>query len=340
MKTLENVELKNYSAMKIGGIAKFMLEINDKQELVDAWKLGRKKNMPLFPIGEGTNTVFADGEHERIFLTLKTKGIFKTYEGPDFVNIEAEAGENWDELVEWSVENGLSGLEALSGIPGTVGACPIQNIGAYGSEVSKTIISVEIFDADKCKFYEASNDQCGFSYRDSIFKKNLGKFIITKVSFQLSKKTPEIPLYKDVQLYFLAKKQATATAREIRQAILEIRREKLPNPKQIPNCGSFFKNPIVDRQTLERIQIKYPEIPHFVVDSEKSKLYAGWLIEKAGLKGAEISNIKIYEKNSLVVTNPSEKGNFSDLELAVHEIKTKVHEEFGIELEVEPNIVK
>ncbi len=339
MKTLEKIELENFSAMKIGGQAKYLIEIENKNELVDAWKFGRKKNLPLFPIGAGTNTIFSEKEHDSIIISMKNTGVLKTYEGPDFVNIEAGAGENWDDLVKWSIENGLSGLEALSGIPGTVGACPIQNIGAYGSDVSKTITSVEFFDIDKCKFYEASNDQCEFSYRDSVFKKNLGKFIITKVSFQLSKKSPEIPQYKDVQLYFLAKKQSHASAKEIRNAILEIRKEKLPDPSSIPNCGSFFKNPVVDKTALEQILVKYPEMTYFAIDAEHSKLYAGWLIEKVGLKGAQIGNIKIHDKSSLVITNPDGKANFNELELAIHEIKTRVRDEFGVDLEIEPNII-
>lgn len=340
MKTLEKIELRNFSAMKIGGQAKYLIEISDKNDLIEAWKFGRKKNLPLFPIGAGTNTIFSDNGHEKIILSMKNTGVFKTYEGPDFVNIEAGAGENWDDLVKWSIENGLSGLETLSGIPGTVGACPIQNIGAYGSEVAKTIISVEFFDIDKCKFYEASNDQCEFSYRDSVFKKNLGKFIITKVAFQLSKMKPEIPQYKDVQLYFLAKKQSQATAEEIRNAILEIRKEKLPDPSVTPNCGSFFKNPIVDKTTLEQILVKYPEMTYFAMDADHSKLYAGWLIERVGLKGVQIGNVRIHNKSSLVITNPEGKANFSELELAIHEIKTKVHDEFGVDLEVEPNIIQ
>lgn len=336
----EKINLKKYSSMKIGGDVQYFFDIRGEKELEEVNIFAKNKKLPIFPLGGGTNTIFSDGNHEKILTLIKIAGITKLYENENFVNVKVGAGENWDRFVEWSVKNGLSGIEALSGIPGTVGAGPIQNIGAYGQEIAENLIWLEVFDLEDGKFYEMSNKQCEFSYRESIFKKNLGKFIITNVAFQLYKKEPEIPQYKDVQLYFLGKNKDSANVSEIREAILEIRKNKLPDPKKIPNCGSFFKNPLISEDSLNKLLEKFTEIPHFKVKDNLIKIYAGWLIEQAGYKNKEIGLIKIYEKNALVITNPDGKGSFKDLENTFSEIQNKVSVKFGIKLEIEPNIIR
>lgn len=338
MDILENISLKNHSSLKIGGEANFFTHIKEAKDLTVLYKFSKNKNLPIIALGSGTNTIFEDKKIEKVIAKIEIGGITKVYENSEFANVEVGAGENWDNFVAWSVENDLSGIEALSGIPGTVGASPIQNIGAYGQEVSNNIIWLEIFDLQDGQFYEMSREQCEFGYRDSIFKKNLGRFIIVKVAFQLFKKSPEIPQYKDVQFYFLEKKQKTASLAEIRQAILEIRASKLPWPNEIPNCGSFFKNPIVSTEHFDKLMAKYPKMPNFPIDEKSIKIYAGWLIEECGLKGKKIGKIQIYEKNSLVLTNPDGKADFKNLEKAIEEIKESVSEKFEIELEIEPNI--
>lgn len=339
MNIQEKIKLKDYSSMKIGGQVSFFGEIQNKSDLEEISSFAKKQNLTIFPLGSGTNTIFSDKNLSRVLALIKIPGIIKLYENENFVNVLVGAGENWDDFVNWSVKNKLSGIEALSGIPGTVGAGPIQNIGAYGQEIANNLIWLEVFDPSDGKFYEISNEQCEFSYRDSIFKKNLGKFIITQVAFQLYKKEPLVPQYKDVQLYFLEKKKKEANVAEIREAILEIRSRKLPDPQIIPNCGSFFKNPVISQEQLDKLEKKYLEIPHFKVGEDQIKVYAGWLIEQANYKDKEIGPIKVYKNNALVITNPDGKANFPDLELAFSEIQKKIFDKFNIKLEIEPNII-
>ncbi len=339
MKIQENVDLKPHSGLRIGGAARYYAEIHTNADIREAWHEAREKDIPLFPIGDGTNTVFTDSTHNQFFIRVMNDEVFKTYDGPDFTNVTVGAGKNWDAFVAWSVENGLAGIEALSAIPGTVGASPIQNIGAYGSEVSQTITSIETFDATTGEFVTFQNPQCEFSYRDSFFKRNLGKFIILRVSFQLSKKAPSIPQYKDAQMYFMERGQKEATLAEIRNAIIEIRARKLPDVAKVPNCGSFFKNPIIPNTELAKLVTQFPDLPSFKVSDTESKLFAGWLIEKASLKGAMLGAIHIYAKNALVLTNPNSDATFLDLQTAITHIQTSVRNIFNIQLEVEPNII-
>jgi UDP-N-acetylmuramate dehydrogenase len=326
--------------MCIGGEENFVFEVNSQRDIDELIKISKEENLEIFPLGSGSNTIFKDKQYNKIFVLMKNTGILKIYENPEICNIQVQAGEIWDDFVGWSVENGYSGLEALSAIPGTVGAGPIQNIGAYGSDISETIVSVEIFDLESQKIYEVPCSECNFSYRDSIFKQNLGKFIITSVTFSLKKDTGklEIPSYKDVQLYFLDKKKKSASAKEIRNAIVEIRSKKIPWPTDIPNTGSFFKNPVVSTDLAGIIARQNPEMPYFKLE-DGVKLYAGWLIEHSGLKGFSFGKIKINDKNALVLTNPNRDAEYKDLEKAVNQIKAQVFDKFEVELEVEPNII-
>jgi UDP-N-acetylmuramate dehydrogenase len=341
-----SVNLKKYTTMRIGGEAKHFTNLADINDLKDIIGYAKENSLNIFPIGGGSNTIFSDLKKndldKYLFVLVQNKGIQKTYENDDTVNVTASAGEDWDEFVGWCVENDLKGLECLSGIPGTVGAGPIQNIGAYGSEISNTLTSVEVYDIENEKTYNISNADCDFRYRDSIFKQNIGRFIILSVSFSLSKikDTIQIPEYKDVQLYFLDKKKKKATVREIREAILKIRGDKIPWPTDIPNTGSFFKNPIVDQKTAGILARSNPEMPYYVLPDAQIKLYAGWLIENVDLKGCDFGKIKINEKNALILTNPQGRGSFSDLLEAIDMIQERVGKEYGIRLEVEPNIVK
>ena len=340
-KVVRNVNLRDLTTMKIGGIANLLIEIENEEELFQVYDYAKYHNLKLFPLGGGSNTIFSDKNHSLLIIKMKNKGILKTYEGNEMVNIEVQAGEDWDELVDWTVQNDLSGLENLSLIPGTVGASPIQNIGAYGSEIKDTLIKVKILDLKNGKVFEILNQDCDFSYRNSIFKENLGQFIIISVFFNLKKVTKpiKIPEYKDVQLYFLGTKKNTVSLKQIRKAIIEIRESKIPDPEIIPNSGSFFKNPIVTDDLASRIGFKYPEMPYYKLEENKTKLYAGWLIEKAGLKGQKFGNLTINEKNALILTNPEQKSDFLELTDVIEKINLKLKNKFGLELEVEPNLV-
>ncbi len=347
MNIIRDEDLKKYSSISIGGVAKYICEIENEKDIQEFINFSQKEKLPWIILGSGTNTFFNDGLIKKTFGIVKIKGKFKSYEGIDFVNIEIGAGENWDELVEWTVKNNLTGIECLSNIPGTVGASPVQNIGAYGQEVKNVITHVRAYDTEYDEFIEIPNDQCLFDYRNSIFKKNPGRFIISSVSMQLKKVSEKLPIpqYKDLQLYFLERKQKNATLLEIRKAIIKIRREKLPDPIEIPNCGSFFKNPIIPSDFAEKLLQEFPSMPQFKINKNKTdkksdvKIFSGWLIEQAGLKGFEYKKLAIYNKSALVIIN---KGDSKASDLLEFEkiINEKIEQVFGITLEREPNFIK
>jgi UDP-N-acetylmuramate dehydrogenase len=288
-------------------------------------------------------------------------------EDDNSVLMQIDAGLEWDKAVEQTVEMGLSGLEALSWIPGLVGASPVQNIGAYGAEAKDSIHTVHTFDMKEKKYVDFNNKDCEFEYRNSIFKKNPGRYFIYAVTFSLSKIPPSVPQYKDVISYFESKNNKNPTLKEIREAIIEIRKAKLPDPKITPNAGSYFGNPIVSKETASNLLDKFPEIPMFdfepspsVITSplsfprrresmdprirkddkqEYKKLFAGWLIDKAGLKGYEKSNFSIHKNHALVIIGNG-KGTLPELLEFENLIKQKVFEMFGVELEREPVVVK
>jgi UDP-N-acetylmuramate dehydrogenase len=340
MNLTQNVDLRQYSTIKIGGVAKFFTEIETENDIYEIVKLSQKNKIPFLILGEGSNTFFNDGLINRIFGLMKIKGRLKTYENNDFVNLEIGAGENWDKIVEWTIKNNWTGIECLSGIPGTIGASPVQNIGAYGQEIKNVITHVKAYDTQNDQFLEIPNDQCLFGYRDSIFKKNPNRFIISSVSLQLKKvkENLSIPQYKDLQLYFLAKKQKHATLNEIRKAIIKIRSEKLPNTDAFFNCGSFFKNPIISNQVAENLIETFPKMPQFKIDDQRIKIFAGWLIEQAGFKGYEYKNLKIYDKNALIIINNGSSTARDLLELEKI-INQKIEQVFGLKLEREPNFI-
>lgn len=337
MEILENHNLKDFTSIRIGGNAKYFAVIQSEEDLVVLHKFASGKNLPLTVIGRGTNTIFKDGIIDHVIGIMDITGIRKAMEFPDSVQVEAKAGEIWDDLVLWTVTEDLSGIEALSAIPGTVGAAPIQNIGAYGSELSDTFVNVRAYNTKTGEFELLGLTQCEFEYRDSLFKKNPGSLIVTSLTIEVSKKKPEIPKYKDIQLYFLGRKTKPGL-QQIRKAIIETRKEKLPHPNKVPNAGSFFKNPILLNSEVDKLLETYPNMPHFKVDNDYVKIYAGWLIEKAGFKGKVFENVSIYPKNALVLTTNG-SATYKELEKAQNEIIEAVKKKFNIILEREPVLI-
>ncbi len=328
-----NTDLKTFSTLRIGGKAHKVFEIRSDDDILSAHRYALAHNKRLVIIGEGSNSVFSDTENLFVIGSMKSTGIEAAPHG-DTTEVTAAGGESWDALVAWAVERNLSGIEALSWIPGTVGAAPIQNIGAYGSEVADTLLSVRAFDRSTEEFVTLSNKECLFSYRDSIFKRSPERYIITHVTLILSHGPAMIPQYKAVQEYFDG---MNPTLAEIRTAIIEIRNRKLPDYRTLPNCGSFFKNPIVTRDVLESIQETFPDIPFFETDTLMIKLYAGWLIEHVDYALAETDNIKFYDKNKLILTNQG-SASFTELQHVIFAIQKSVRQKFAVTLEVEPNI--
>jgi UDP-N-acetylmuramate dehydrogenase len=347
MQKSENVPIKEYTTMGIGGEVAHLVRIKTKEEIPEAVAFAKEKNMPFVVLGEGSNSVFRDATLNAVVLKIEIPGFEIVKENDDSTEIKIGAGENWDKVVERAVEMDLSGIEAMSAIPGTTGATPFQNVGAYGQEIKNVIEEVEVYDVQNSSFAFLSNEECKFDYRDSIFRSSeKGRYIITSIILKLSKFPPTMPHYPGVRKYFEStspqpspsQEREQPTLREIRQAIIEIRANKLPDPKLIKNNGSFFKNPIVENAVAEKLKEQFPNITIFPAGESMSKIPAGWLIEQAGLKGKDFGEMKVYENNALVLVN---KGNatFQDLENAKDEIIKTVQNKFGVTLEPEPIFV-
>ena len=345
-KLQENVNLADFTTFKIGGVAKFFCEATSVNQLPEIFSWLKANNLPHIILSGGSNTIFDDGTYNGLVLKISIKGIEVIYETDEFSIVKAGSGEVWDGFVKRMVDMNLSGVESLSGIPGNCGAAPVQNIGAYGQEVQETIESVEAYDTKENNIKPIHNAECRFRYRDSIFKSDQkGRYIITAVSFKLSKEPPQVPKYNDVINYFEAHNIIRPTLVQIRRAILEIRKNKFVDPSVTPNSGSFFKNPLVNSVVAGKIRELYPDIKLFPEDTKifplgnnKYKIAAGWLIDELGLKGIELERVKVDPSHALVLEN---KGGASqkDLMVLIKDIQTKVKNKFGIELEPEPVII-
>lgn len=333
MQLVENYPLDTHSAMRTGGVARYAAHITTPEDVATLVAFAQTNHLPLRIIGEGTNTLFASGTLNLVIGIMHVKGITSRNETDDAVTITAAAGEQWDDLVAWTTARNLSGIEALSSIPGTVGAAPIQNIGAYGTEFKDVCTSVTVYDIASRTIRELPREACNFTYRDSIFKQHPDSYIVLGVTIALSKKPPTLPVYKDVREYFGDK--TIVSVHEIRQAIITIRNRKLPDYKTIPNLGSFFKNPIIDVETFSSIAAQHTELPHAVLSDGSVKLFAGWLLEYCGYKGATVEGIIVYEKNALVLTNPNHLP-YESVHAAEEAIRATVRERFGVTLEREP----
>ena len=367
-------DLKNHSTLKIGPVNAEVVYIDKKEDILEAVKKAEENNLISYPLGGGSNTIFSDEvSNGYLFLIprmseIKLSGENLIDKEREDVYVAIDAGLPWDEAVKQTVEMDLSGLEALSYIPGLTGASPVQNIGAYGTEVKDTIDTVHTFDIEEKKFVDFKNKECEFEYRNSLFKKNTGRYFIYSVTFKLSKAPPKVPQYKDVISYFENKKNTSPTLKEIREAIIYIRKNKLPDPKDTPNSGSYFKNPVVTEAQVKKLLEKFPEMPIFdynpalsvipcspmsslrmrgSMDSrihendtqEYKKLSAGWLIDKAGLKGFQKNNFSIHKNHALILTGNG-KGTLSELMEFESYIKQKVFKMFGVELEREPVVIE
>ncbi len=336
----ENISAKDFSTFRIGGTIRYFIVAKNIEEIQSALKFAEDRNLPMIIIGEGSNTIWTDTEHAVLVLRIDIQDIEVISDTVDNIIWKIGAGLNWDTLVQKSVQEGYSGIECMSGIPGSVGAAPVQNIGAYGQEIRDTLVHVDVYDLIEKKEKTLTSEECSFSYRNSIFKSTeKGRYIITHIIIILSKKIIEGPHYESLQKYFTDQKMSNPTVSDIREAILKIRSIKLPDPILIPNCGSFFENPIISIDQVYSLKEKYPDVKIFPTDRDDFvKISAGWLIEKAGLKGKDFGNIGIYENNALVLIN---KGNatYDELLQVKNEIMKKVKDMFEIELEMEPNVI-
>jgi UDP-N-acetylmuramate dehydrogenase len=288
-------------------------------------------------MGEGSNTVFTSTQIDRTRWTLGLKG--RQYLGckDGFHLFRVQAGENWHQWVEWSVVNGFGGLENLALIPGSVGASPVQNIGAYGVELVDRIHAVQVFDIQARQFKTLGRDECQFAYRDSVFKRERPqRHIIVAVDFALPVRWEPLLSYGDVQARVA--QLGAVSALNVMKTICAIRTEKLPDPAVLGNSGSFFKNPVVSKQFAHDLRVKHPGLVSFPFGDECEKLAAGWLIDQSGLKGYVQSGVGVYAKQALILVNVGE-GTGADLSSLIAHIQNTVARKFDVMLEPEPNLI-
>jgi UDP-N-acetylmuramate dehydrogenase len=322
--------------MKLGGEARYMATADSASDVVSLYRNARKENLPIFVLGGGSNVITHDEVFEGIVLLNKIKGFEVISETDETTDVKIGAGEVWDEVVEKAIELGLQGIEAMSGIPGTAGAAPVQNVGAYGQEIADTLISLEAYDSKTDTIVTISADECDFSYRNSIFRdKEKGRYCILNITLQLNKAEPKPPYYASLQKYIDENDIREVNLSVIRVAVLNIRSEKLPDPAELPSAGSFFKNALVEKWKLEELQKEYSDIPNYAMSDGRYKIPTGWLIDKAGLRGYRSHGMRVYEKNALVLVNDSATG-YDDLAAIREEIVQIVFDKFGIKIEQEP----
>jgi len=331
-----NISLKNLTTMKLGGPAKYFAEARSLQELHDLYSDAVAKNVLVFAIGGGSNLIGRDEGYEGLILRIRIPGFEIIADDLYATTIKIGAGEVWDDVVKRTVEMRLSGIEAMSAIPGYAGAAPIQNVGAYGQEISETLVSLEAYDTQTNAMVTLQNADCGFSYRHSIFRgAQIGRYIITSITLKLSKSPPVAPFYDALQKYFDEHSITVFTQQVVRDAVMAIRADKLPDPAVKPSAGSFFKNAIIDQWQMTDLSKNFPDVKAYEMGDGRMKVYSGWLIEKAGFKGQLVHGFRVNEKNCLVLINES-ATSYADLAAARDEIINKVRDMFNVKIEQEP----
>lgn len=336
----QQVNLQRYNTLNIAARAAYLSEIDSLQSLRDVLiaKQQQFPDLPLLVIGGGSNLVFKQ-DFPGLVLVNGIKGIEVIRESASDITLKVGAGENWDQFVAFTLQQGWYGLENLSAIPGTVGATPIQNIGAYGVELSAFLVAVDVLDVQSLVSSEISAADCQLGYRDSVFKRELkNQKVICSVTLTLNKQ-PNLKLdYADIpqRMAALAMDAQSITPMQLRQLITAIRSEKLPDPKILPNAGSFFKNPVVSAEHFAQLKQRFPDIVAFEV-GQGVKLAAGWLIDQLGWKGKYEGQAQVHERQALVLVNHGDRGE--DLIALAEAIQADVHQYYGVELEPEPNII-
>ncbi|MEI6528172.1 MAG: UDP-N-acetylmuramate dehydrogenase [bacterium] len=336
----ENVKLNNYTTFRVGGSARYFIVVKNTADLEKVADFVRERCVPFFILGGGANLLVNDGGYAGLVIKNEIKGKEIIEVSENKVLLRVGAGEDWDETVEFAVENGFGGLENLSGIPGTVGASPVQNIGAYGAEVKDCIVSVDVFNLETGRGEVYYNQECEFAYRWSIFKKSGNKkFVITAVTFDLKKDNKANIVYKDLQKYFSDRKIAKPSIKEVREAVLVIRGEKLPDLKTFGCGGSFFKNPIVEESVCVELVEKYPGLPAYNEMDGRKKISLAWILDRVcGLKGYREGAVGLYEKQPLILVNHG-GANAGQIKAFAEKIAQIVREKTGVEVEWEVELV-
>ena len=333
-----DVSLKKFTTFKIGGSADFFVRVRSVGELKEALLYAKTKKLKTFVLGGGSNTVFSDDGFDGLIIKMEIMGVVCRDTKDDSVTLEVGGGEVWDELVSFCVSQGFYGIENLSSIPGTVGAAPVQNIGAYGIEVKDVIEWVEAINVKTGTIKRFTNTECDFKYRDSFFKTPKGnKYIITRVCFTLKKSGVPDLLYSDMATYFNENKSPSLKA--VREAVISIRSKKFPNLNEVGTAGSFFKNPILTNKEFAVLKDKFPDIPSYYGDKRHVKIPLGFVLDKLGWKGKKYTQVGSYEKQALIIVN-YKRATRRQLSAFVDMIEKDVKDKTGIVIEKEVTFVE
>jgi len=337
MEIKTNFSLKNYNTFGIEAKAKRFISVTNVDELRTV--LVQNKSQNKFILGGGSNMLLTqDIEALVIHIDLKGKKVIK--ETDDFVWVESQAGENWHEFVIWTIDQNFGGLENMSLIPGNVGTTPVQNIGAYGTEIKDTFDSCQAMTIENQEMKTFSNSDCRFGYRESVFKNDAkDQYIITSVIFKLTKHNHKIDTsYGDITAELAKQNIVNPTLKDVSNAVIAIRQSKLPDPKELGNSGSFFKNPILLKTDFDKIHQKFPEMKYYNVSETEVKIPAGWLIEQAGFKGKRFGDAGIHKNQALVLVNYGTATGQEILDVS-KDIQSTIFKTFGILIEAEVNVI-
>lgn len=332
-----NIDLKPFNTFGISVLSKDFARFESLDELKDCLSK-RNQNQPLLILGGGSNLLFTK-DFDGLTLKNEIKGIEVVEENESYAIVKAGAGENWHQFVLKTIDMGLAGLENLSLIPGNVGASPMQNIGAYGREIKDVFYELEAYHIESGEVHKFDNVSCEFGYRESVFKNKVkGQYIIISVSYRLNKQHLVNTSYGAIEAELIKMGIENPTIKDVSNAVIAIRSSKLPNPAEIGNAGSFFKNPVVPTSILEKIQQHYEDVPNYPANDGNVKLAAGWLIEQAGWKGKTLENYGVHKLQALVLVNygGAQGKEIYDLSTAILE---DVNSKFGVQLEREVNIL-
>lgn len=332
MRVNENILISSLTTMRLGGPARYVLEVEQPSEVADAYGFAEQYRLPTFVLGYGANTLGHDEGFPGVIIINRMQGISEE-PSENGVRLKVMGGEYWDNVVEYACEKGLTGIEALSKIPGLAGAAPVQNIGAYGQDISDTLVEIEVYDAVNRVYGKLSRDELGFGYRSSILNTTQrNRYFVISITIELKSGEMERPFYKSLERYLDENNIHDYSPKSIREAVSAIRADKLPDPLKVASAGSFFKNVYLSEEETEHYEDKgYPVIR----GKDGNKINAGWLIEKCGLSGKVLHGIRVNEKAALVLINES-ATSYNDLVAARSEIVSMVYDRFGFWLEQEP----
>ncbi len=332
----KNVSLLSYNTFGIEACAELFAEIESVEQLREIFKIHKD----VFLLSGGSNILLTGNVHGPVLhLNLKGREVLGP-KGEDHVLVRAQAGENWHDFVMWCLDQDLGGIENLSLIPGNAGTSPMQNIGAYGVEIKDVFHELEAMEIETGRIRRFSPEDCQFGYRESVFKNELrGKYVILSVTFCLTRKNHKLVTgYGAIRSELSRRGIDRPGIRDISEVVIAIRKSKLPDPAELGNSGSFFKNPVISRSRLESLQEKHPDIPYYDVDEASVKVPAGWLVEQTGLKGKRFGDAGVHAKQALVLVNYGRATGTEILDLA-ERIREKVLQQFGISLEMEVNVI-